>query len=117
VAGLTISRSGSAIVAGKTAFIAVMNGSIDQALFPCLDQLFAGPGIIGVAIQAGKASGRMQTVIENYRALPAAAVQQRPGMVGANRGGQTKQENRHGKVRSSPCQQSGHYKPHQARMV
>ena len=96
VAGLAMSGSDSAVVAGEAAFIAVMNGSVNQALFPCLKQLFAGSGIVGVAIQAAIAFGRMQTVIENYRALPAAAVRHRRGMIGAHRGSQAKQENRHG---------------------
>jgi hypothetical protein len=96
VAGLAISGSDSAIVAGKAAFIAVMNGSVNQALFPCLEQLFAGSGIVGVAVQAPIAFGRMHTVIENYPALPTATVQHRRGIAGAHRGSQAKQENRHG---------------------
>ncbi|MGA2228977.1 MAG: hypothetical protein ABSH41_31460 [Syntrophobacteraceae bacterium] len=96
VAGLAIRGSDSAIVAGKAAFIAVMNGPINQALFPCLEQLFAGSGIAGVAIQAYIAFGRMHTVIENYPALLAATVQQRRRIAGAHRGSQAKQEKRHG---------------------
>jgi hypothetical protein len=96
VAGLAIGGSDSAIVAGKAAFIAVMNGSVNQALFPRLEQLFAGPGIVGVAIEAYIASGRMHMVIENYRTLVPATVQQRRWIAGAHRGSQAKQENRHG---------------------
>ena len=95
VAGLAIGGSDSTVVAGKAAFIAVMNGSVNQALFPCLEQLLAGPGIVGVAIQAYIAFGRMRMVIENYRALPAATVRQRRRIAGAHRGSQAKQQNRH----------------------
>jgi len=96
VAALAIGGSDGAIVACKAAFIAVMDGSVNQALFPCLEQLFAGSSIVGVAIQAAIAFGRMHTVIENYRALPASTVRHRRRIVGAHRGSQAKQENRHG---------------------
>ena len=92
MAGLAIRGSDSAIVAGKAAFIAVMNGPVNQALFPCLEQLFAGSGIAGVAIQAYIAFGRMHTVIEDYPALLAATVQHRRRIAGAHRGSQAKQQ-------------------------
>lgn len=95
VADPAIGGSDSTVVAGKAAFIAVMNCSVNQALFPCLEQLFAGPGIVGVAIQAYIAFGRMRMVIENYRALPAATVRQRRRIAGTHRGSQAKQQNRH----------------------
>jgi len=96
VASLAIVGSDSAIVAGKTAFISVMNGPVNQALFPCLKQLLAGSGLVGMTIQAAIANSRMQTVIENYRALACAAVQHRRRIIGVHRGSQAKQENHHG---------------------
>jgi hypothetical protein len=117
VAGHAIGGSDSVIVAGKAAFIAFMNASVNQALFPGLKQLFAGSGVVSVAIEAAVAFGRVQVVIENYRAISTAAVQYRRRIVGAHRGSQAKQQNRHGQICYSPCQNSGHGKPRQASTV
>jgi hypothetical protein len=117
VAGHAIGGSDSVIVAGKAAFIAFMDGSVNQALFPGLKQLFAGSGVVSVAIKATVAFGCMQVVIENYRSVPAAAVQHCRRIAGAHRGSQAEQQNRHGQICSGPCQNSGHRKPRQARTV